>query len=177
MGGGAKLKSLAYKKAQMCLGYRANSDQCPRVKCYDLQDNFVPGGYNFPAPIKAVGFPKRMSMAISCLVGAARCDGTFLILNHKDLRLPIGYAADPGTMDTYGNVKTGNMVWSCGGNGHIYGHTSHGWHSHGSGITTSYDLNDELWMYNNACQNKNKMPAAVRTDRMDYMNLFQIRVQ
>merc|ERR1719191_1630683 len=37
----------AYSRAQLCAGYRANTDGCPRVKCFELtQEMLHSGGYD-----------------------------------------------------------------------------------------------------------------------------------
>ena len=174
--GGAKLKSLTYNKAQMCIGYRATTDECPRVKCYDFQDSWIPTSYKFPTRISAVGFTRRKSMAISCLAGADHCSGNFMSFKRDDWRLPAGYAGDPASMDTYGNAKTGDLVWSCHGHTVLNPNSNHGNHFTGWGITTSFVKNDEIHMYDNTCGNKAKMPTPVKSEEMSYMNLFQIRV-
>jgi len=178
--GAEKLNDLKYTKAQVCIGYRATTDGCPRVKCYDLQDSWL--GV-FPANINAAGFAKPMSKAIACAAGGGYCK-IFMTMNRDDWRLPIGYPDDPAPMDTYGNAKTGSLVWSCNGYKSWYGNeilfpgqNLNGWHFEGHGYTGRFDLSDrELSMFTDTCGNLAHQPKAVATTTMDYMNLFQMRV-
>ena len=82
-------------------------------------------------------------------------------------------------MDTYGNAQTGDIVWYCttGYMTTIHWKGNHGWHMYGHGWETVYNTNDELHMDGNTCQNKKRMPSAVVTDNMNYINIFQIRVK
>ena len=179
--GGEKLKSLEYHKVQLCLGYRATSDQCPRVKCYNIENRWISASANWHLlkTIQPAGFTRYMSMAIACLAGADYCRHDYLILDHTQWRLPIGHAADPAPMDTYGNAKTGDIVWSCLGQVNVVAIPGYqrSWRFGRDGFAANFDKNDEIYMTNNACKNKERMPTAVATDRMDYMNLFQIRVK
>ena len=175
-----KLKSLAYDKAQFCLGYRATSDQCPRVKCYMLKDQWIANyNWNLRTKIHAAGFRRYMSKVIACLAGADYCYSDFLKFNHNEWRLPIGDAANPAPMDTYGNAETGDMVWSCNGQNQVSATTNiqRSWQFGANGLRANFDKDDEMYMNGNGCGNKQHMPAAVATDRMDYMNLFQVRVK
>ena len=191
--GNQKLKSMTYTKTQLCAGYRASTDGCPRVKCYDLEDSHL-GPFN--ANVNAFGFSKPMSKAIACFAGGFRDCGRFIETGQtSSWRFPSGYADNPAPMDTYGNAQTGNLKYHCGG-----GETAtlapegyYGWHMSGYGWTAIYDKsntyagrpagsNDELsyhfnWGRGNKCNMMASMPTAVRTALMDYMNLFQIRVK
>ena len=146
--GAQKLKSMTYTKAQFCGGYRATTDGCPRVKCYDLQDSWIsatPYG-NFPtwpANINGIGFPKDMSKVITCFAGGGAPDcPRFVKKGHTNSwRLPIGYADDPAPMDTYGNAETGNLKYHWG-EGSVHGlnggANGNGWHFSGNGLTAFY---------------------------------------
>ena len=171
--GAEKINAINYTKAQVCVGYRATTDGCPRVKCYDLEDSWLGG---VPANINAAGFAKPMSQAIACAAGGGYC-GIFMMMNHGDWRLPIGHPGDPAPMDTYGDAKTGNLVWSCGGYYQWYGWEGNGWHFQSWGYTAKFGSSgQELLMYDNTCGNQARQPKAVANAAMDYMNLFQIRV-
>ena len=198
--GAQKLKTMTYTKAQLCAGYRSNTDGCPRVKCYELQDSWTaatPFGIlpTWPANINDVGFPKDMSKAITCFAGGGDPDCPNFVKTGQtnSWRFPIGYADDPAPMDTYGNAETGNLKYHCGG-GQVHGLNSfpngRGWLFSGSGLLANYPKDgkyggrqknhNELHLYaetKDRCGNKAHMPPAVATDTMDYMNLLQIRVK
>ena len=196
--GAQKLKTIKYNMVQFCAGYRATSDGCPRVKCYNLEESWTTG-LTYPKNINDIGFSKSVLKTITCLVGGADSDcGTMLkggFTHHW--RFPIGYADDPAQMDTYGNAKTGDLVFHCGGSGSIHGlkgigGAGNGFHFSGYGWTSTYRKSDnynqreqthnELGMYPgkgyiNHCGNKKHMPPAVANDHMEYMNLVQIRMK
>ena len=169
-----KMNAITYFKTQVCIGYRATTDGCPRVKCYDLEDSWLSA---FPANINAAGFAQPMSKAIACAAGGGNCE-IFMKMNHGEWRLPIGHPDDPAPMDTYGNAKTGNILWSCKGYQQWYGWEGNGWHYEGWGYSAKLGSSgQELLMYDNTCGNQAHQPNSVANAAMDYMNLFQIRVK
>ena len=107
--GAEELKSITYNVVQFCVGYRATSDGCPRVKCNDLPNSWI--GTAFAANINAVGSSKPMSKAIACFaVGGYPNCGIFVKTKlTNSWKFPIGYADNPAPMDTYGNAKTGGF--------------------------------------------------------------------
>jgi len=168
-----KLNSVSYSTAQICGGYRANTDGCPRVKCYNLDNSWLG---SFPSNINNAGFAKDMSKAIACAAGGGNC-ATFMTMNHGAWRFPIGHPDDPAPMTNYGEATTGNLKWSCLGYQQWYGWGT-GWHFEGHGWSANFDNSkQELFMYDNWCGNVAHQPEPVKNNHMDYMNLFQIRVK
>ena len=48
-----ELKTITYSKVQLCAEYRAITDECPRVKCYDVPNSSVET--TFTVNINSVG--------------------------------------------------------------------------------------------------------------------------
>ena len=133
--GADKLNALDYTKTEVCVGYRATTDGCPRVKCYEIFGYSIQAS-TFSTEIKNGGFDKPMSKVIACMAGAGPCTGSFMTsVGHGNWRLPIGHPGDPAPMDVYGEATTGNLVWSCGGYSAWTSQGANGWHFQGWGYT------------------------------------------
>ena len=181
--GAERMKVIKYTKAQFCGGYRANTDWCPRVKCYDIKDNLIAKGVPYPANINDFGFSNDMTKAIVWMAGGGVIPTSEVIISSLgDLRFPIGYADDPAPMDTYGNAETGEIKYWCRSTGDIQSdRRGWSWHFRGYGWSGLYkNVDDELLLDPNTphrCGNTAHMPKAVAEDKMQYMNLFQLRVK
>ena len=134
-------------RIQLCAGYRASSDGCPRVKCNDLHPSKILDV--MPENFKKYNFKNKAMRAILCFLAADNRDKCHTYVHPHIVtkwKLPIGYADDPAPMTTYGNAQTGELKWTCVP-GHAQGWGFEGFYFLGNGLQANYQQsNDELSM-------------------------------